>query len=90
MATNSKEYNKKNYKKYWGNPKAIKDRSDRTTARRRAIREWKVKKWDWKEIDHIKPLSKGWSNNPSNLRVISRKKNRQLWAKIANRNKAKK
>lgn len=87
MATNSKEYNKKVYKKYWWSKKAMKDRNARNVARRQAEREWKVKKWDWKEIDHKKPLSKWWSNNKSNRRVISRKTNRRLWAAIANKNK---
>jgi hypothetical protein len=44
MATNSKEYNKKNYKKYWGSEKAKKDRASRNTARNRAMAEGKVKK----------------------------------------------
>jgi hypothetical protein len=33
-------------------------------------------------VDHIKPLSKGWTNAKKNLRVISRKKNFALWAKL--------
>lgn len=84
---NSKEYNKKNYQKYWWNTKAKKDRAARNTARNRAIADWKVKKWDWLEIDHKKPLSKWWTNNSNNLRVVSRKTNRRLWAAIANKNK---
>jgi len=39
MATNSKEYNKANYYKYWGNAKAIKDRAARNQARRLKIKE---------------------------------------------------
>jgi len=29
----------------------------------------------WKTVDHIKPLSKWWSNKLSNLRVVSKKVN---------------
>ena len=87
MWTNSKAYNKANYFTYWWNEKAKKDRNARNVARNRAIAKGKVKKWDWKEIDHKKPLSKWWTNNPSNLRVINRKTNRKAWAKIANKNK---
>ena len=31
-----------------------------------------------KDIDHIKPLSKGGTNNPKNLRVVSKRKNRSF------------
>ena len=44
-------------------------------------REGKVSKGDGKEIDHKKPLSKGGSNNKSNLRVVSRKTNRKKGSK---------
>ena len=81
MATNSREYNKKNYKKYWGSEKAKKDRAAKNTARNRAIATWKAKKWDWKHVDHKKPLSKWWTNNPSNLRVINAKTNQKAGAK---------
>jgi len=87
MATNSKEYNKKNYKKYHWTEKAKKERAERNRARNSAMKKWKVKKWDGKEIDHKKPLSKGWSKSDKNTRVLSRKTNRKLWAKIANKNK---
>lgn len=83
MATNSKAYNKKNYKKYWGSAKAKKQRAQRNKARKMA---W-LKKWDPREADHKKPLSKWGKNTKSNIRVISRKKNRKLWAKIANKKK---
>jgi len=85
MPTNSKEYNKKVYKKYWGSKQWIKDRSQRNSARAKAMKEWKVKKWDWKEIDHKKWLKAG--NGKKNLRVISRKTNRVLWAAKANKSK---
>lgn len=83
MATNSKAYNKKNYKKYWGSKKAIKKRTEQNKARKLAG----LKKWDPREADHKKPLSKGWKTTKKNIRIISRKKNRRLWAKIANKKK---
>jgi hypothetical protein len=83
MATNSKAYNKKNYKKYWWKPSQIKKRTEQDKARRMS---W-LKVWDPREADHIKPLSSWWTTTKSNIRIISRKKNRSLWAKIANRKK---
>lgn len=87
MATNSREYNKKNYKKYRWSDDAISERSERNKARRKMTKAWKVSKGDWKEVDHKKWV-KAWNGN-KNLRVISQKKNRQLGAAKANRKKAK-
>ena len=81
MSTNSKEYNKKNYKRFWGHKKALKDRAKRVAARRIMEKKWLVHKWDWKEVDHKKWIA-GW-NWAENLRVISRLKNRQLGQKKA-------
>lgn len=78
MATNSKEYNKKNYMKYRWSDAAIKDRARRVQARRN--------KWlavgDPREVDHKDSNPR--NNNPSNLQVISRYKNRKKWAMKAN------
>jgi hypothetical protein len=90
MATNSKEYNKRNYKKYWGSKKAIAQRSQRNKARRKLEKEGKVSKGDGKEVNHKRPISSGGTNSKRNLQVTSRKKNRQGGAKIANRRKKKK
>ncbi len=90
MATNSKEYNKKNYKKYWGSKKAVAERSERNKARRILTKEGRLKKGDGKEVDHKKPLSKGGTNAKSNLKVTTRKANRTRGAAIANANKKKK
>jgi len=90
MATNSKEYNKKNYKKYWGSKKAIAERSARNKARRKLEKEGRVKKGDGKEVDHKKPLSRGGTNSSKNLKVSSRTANRKKGAAIANANKKKK
>jgi hypothetical protein len=83
MSNNSKEYMKKNYKKYWGSADAIKERSERNKARRK---KW-LKVGDPREVDHIKWV-KAW-NGKKNLRIISQKKNRQLGANKANRKKTK-
>ncbi len=83
MPSNSKAYQKANYKKYWGSKKAIKKRTEQNKARKLAG----LKKWNPLEADHKKPLSKGWKTTKKNIRVISRKTNRKLWAKIANKKK---
>ena len=56
-------------------PKNIKKRVLRNKARRMLERAGLVKKGDGKHVDHKKPLSKGGSNNRSNLRVRDGKKN---------------
>lgn len=48
----------------------------RNKARKIMEKAGKVKKGDGKEVDHKKPLRKGGSNAPSNLRVRSVKSNR--------------
>ncbi len=83
MATNSKSYNKANYSKYWGKPSQIKKRTEQNKARKMS---W-LKKGDPREADHKKPLSSWGKTTKSNIRIMSRKKNRQLGAAIANRKK---
>ncbi len=53
----------------------LKDRVMRVQARREALREGVVSKHDGKQIDHKRPLSKGGSNDKSNLRVTSASSN---------------
>lgn len=76
MAT--KRNYKEEYRKYQGTPKAIKQRSERNKARR----EMGLKVGDPREVDHIKPLSKGGSNSKKNLRVVSRHTNRSKGNKM--------
>ena len=65
------------YEIYHGTKKAIKQRTKRNQARKMMEKKGRVRKGDGKEVDHIKPLSKGGSNKRSNLRVVSRRKNRK-------------
>jgi hypothetical protein len=74
----SKEQYRKYYKKYHASEEAKADRAARNKARREAMKDGKVKKGDGKEVDHIKPLSKGGSYAKSNRRVVSRKTNRSF------------
>jgi len=85
MSTNSKAYNKKNYQKFWWNPKAIKKRTEQNKGRKLS---W-LKKWDPREAHHVKQLSKWWKTTKWNIKIISRKANRRDWVKIANNNKKK-
>tara|TARA_Y100001963_G_C6599404_1_gene361756 strand:+ start:192 stop:440 length:249 start_codon:yes stop_codon:yes gene_type:complete len=64
---------KKEYREYHGKPEQIDNRSKRNSARRKM----NLKKGDGKEVDHKRPLSKGGGNGKSNLRVVSRSKNRK-------------
>ena len=40
------------------------------------MKEGKVHKGDGMDVDHKHPIDKGGSNSPSNLRVLSKAKNR--------------
>lgn len=47
-------------------------------ARRKANEEGTTSKGDGRDLDHTRPLSKGGSNNKSNLRVTSQAINRSF------------
>jgi 5-methylcytosine-specific restriction endonuclease McrA len=61
--------------KYKARPDQIRKRVLRNKARREALREGLVHKGDNKQVDHIVPLSKGGSNNKSNLRIVDHSEN---------------
>lgn len=66
------------YQAYHGKPEQIKNRAQRTKARRMLEREGKVHKGDGMDVDHVKPISKGGTTTPSNLRVVPKSKNRSF------------
>jgi hypothetical protein len=76
--TNGKRDYKRENELYNSKPEQIKARSERTTARRQANAAGITHKGDGKDIDHIKPLSKGGSNDKSNQRVVSAGTNRSF------------
>lgn len=69
---------KQEYRAYHGKPEQIKKRAQRTKARRMLEREGKVHKGDGMDVDHVKPISKGGTTTPSNLRVVPKSKNRSF------------
>tara|TARA_R110000823_G_scaffold247454_1_gene371204 strand:+ start:519 stop:806 length:288 start_codon:yes stop_codon:yes gene_type:complete len=56
-------------------PKNIKKRVERNKVRTQAIKDGIVAKGDGKELDHIKPISKGGSSKKSNIRVTTKSEN---------------
>ena len=77
MRDGKRDYKREN-EKYNSKPEQRKNRSLRTMARNAAIRDGRVSRGDGKDLDHIKPLSKGGSNRPSNTRVVSESSNRSF------------
>lgn len=71
----------RNYKeaaKYEDTPKQVRNREERNRARAELAKEGKVVKGDRKDVDHIKPLSKGGKTEPTNLRVLPQSENRSF------------
>jgi hypothetical protein len=69
---------KQEYEAYHSRPDQIKQRAQRTMARRRLEREGKVRKGDGMDVDHVKPISHGGSYGDGNLRVVPKSKNRSF------------
>jgi hypothetical protein len=64
--------------KYEDSPQQVKNREERNAARRKLMREGKVHKGDGKDVDHMKPVSKGGKNNAGNLDVRTAHNNRSF------------
>ena len=73
---------KRDYKRenalYNSRPDQIAKRSERSVARVQSNRAGTTSKGDGKDIDHIKPLSKGGANTKSNERVVAKSVNRSF------------
>lgn len=76
--TGGKRDYKKEYEKYHSRPEQIKNRTERTTARRQANAAGVTHKGDGLDLDHKKALSKGGSNSKSNLRAVPKSENRSF------------
>lgn len=63
--------------KYEASPEQVKNRVARNAARRKMMREGKVKKGDGKDVAHVVALDKGGSNKQG-LRVQSKSANRSF------------
>lgn len=76
--TNGKRDYKKENALYNSKPEQIKNRSERTTLRRQANAAGITHKGDGKDLDHIKPLSKGGANTLANARATTKSANRSF------------
>lgn len=65
------------YDRYQGKPDQIKNRTARNAARRKAMKEGKVKKGDGKDVAHVVALDKGGSNKQG-VRIESKAANRSF------------
>ena len=77
MKNGKRDYVREN-KLYNSKPAQIKARSERTTLRREANATGVTHKGDGKNLDHVKPLSKGGANKMSNTRVVSESVNKSF------------
>jgi 5-methylcytosine-specific restriction endonuclease McrA len=69
---------KKEYEQYQGTEEQKKNRAKRNAARNKLEKSGSVSKGDGKDVDHVKPLSKGGSNDSSNLSVKTASANRSF------------
>lgn len=69
---------RREYEQYQSSPEQKHNRALRNAARREAIKKGVAHKGDGKDVDHIRALSKGGSNAPGNLRVVSASDNRSF------------
>lgn len=76
--TNGRRDYKKEVAKYTSRPEVVKKRTEQNAARAKMVKAGKAHKGDGKDVDHKVPLSKGGSNDASNLRTVSAKENRSF------------
>lgn len=77
--TNGKRDYRKEVAKYTSKPEVVKKRTEQNAARAEMVKAGKAHKGDGKDVDHIKPLSKGGDpTKRSNLRVVPASENRSF------------
>ena len=76
MKNGKRDYSQQ--RQYNASPEATAKRVANNAARREAIKAGKAKVGDGKDVDHKKALSRGGTNAPSNLRVVSASTNRSF------------
>lgn len=69
---------RREYDEYHASKEQKKNRAKRNAARKKLMRNGRVKKGDGMDVDHAKPISKGGGNNGGNLRVKPASKNRSF------------
>lgn len=67
---------KREYRLFQSSPEQIKERAQRVMARRAMIKAGKAKKGDGLDVDHVKPIREGGTNDLKNLRMMSVNRNR--------------
>lgn len=77
MTNGHRDY-KKEVAKYTSKPAVVKKREEQNKARAMLIKDGIVHKGDGKDVDHKKALSKGGSNERSNLRAVPASTNRSF------------
>ena len=63
---------------YEASPEQVKNRGERNKARATLMKTGKVSKGDGKDVDHVKPLSKGGTSAATNLKVKTKSANRSF------------
>jgi hypothetical protein len=77
MKNGKRDYKRENLL-YNSKPEQIKNRTERTTARRQANAAGITSVGDGKDLDHKTPISKGGTNAKSNLRPVPASQNRSF------------
>lgn len=77
MKNGKRDYKREN-ELYNSKPEQRKARSERSVTRVQSNAAGTTSKGDGRDIDHIKPLSKGGSTGKSNQRVVSASSNRSF------------
>jgi hypothetical protein len=68
----------KEYANFGGKPEQIANRAERNAARAALMKKGLVKKGDGLDVDHKRPIVKGGTNAPSNLRAVPASQNRSF------------